>query len=63
MCVIYLRPPYGRPVWKGVRLGLVDFQGAIPRFWCPVCGGEVFLRGAERCSRCEKEVQNVRNER
>lgn len=48
----------GRPVWKGLRLGLVDWQGAIPRFWCPVCGKEVFLRGKDRCPRCEKEERN-----
>jgi len=53
-----IRPSEGRPVWKGLRLGLVDWQGAIPRFWCPVCGKEVFLRGKDRCPRCEKEERN-----
>jgi len=53
MCVIYVRPR--RPVWVGPRLGLQDLQGALPRFWCPVCGTEVFCLGAEKCPKCAKE--------
>ena len=44
-----------RPVWVGVRLGLQDLQGAIPRFWCKKCGTEVFLTGSCYCHRCKKE--------
>ena len=53
MGVVYQKPK--RPVWVGVRLGLQDLQGAIPRFWCTCCGAEVFLRGRTVCHRCEKE--------
>ena len=56
--MIKTRPFKGRPVWKGLYLGFVDWQGVIPRHWCPVCGGEVFLWGKEICPRCEKEEQN-----
>ena len=53
MGVIYQRP--GRPVWVGIRPGLRDLQGAIPRFWCANCGTEVFWPGRELCRGCEKE--------
>ncbi len=53
--MVKIRSPKRRPVWKGPRLGFVDWQGAIPRFWCPRCGSEVFLWGKDRCPRCEKE--------
>lgn len=63
MGVIYHRPSRGRPVYLGLRLGIWDVQGAIPRAWCTRCGAEVFLRGFERCLRCEKEEQkNVSKE-
>lgn len=55
MGVIYHRSSAGRPVYLGLRLGFWDVQGAIPRGWCTRCGAEVFLRGFERCLRCEKE--------
>lgn len=55
MGVIYHRPPRGRPIYLGMRLGLWDVQGAFPRFWCPSCGTEVFSVGAKQCPRCEKE--------
>lgn len=58
MYIVLVRSPKGRPVWKGPRLGLVDWQGAIPRFWCRTCGSEVFLWGKDCCPRCEKEEQN-----
>jgi len=57
MYIMLVRSPKRRPVWKGLRLGLVDWQGAIPRFWCTVCGSEVFLWGRDRCPRCEKEEE------
>ena len=56
MGVVFQKPK--RPVWVGVRLGFQDLQGAIPRFWCPGCGAEVFLTGEIFCHRCEKEEQN-----
>lgn len=56
--MLWIRLPKRRPVWKGLRLGPTDWQGAIPRFWCPVCGKEVFLWGKDCCPRCEKEVHN-----
>lgn len=59
MFSLYVLSQIRRPVWRGSRLGLVDYQGAIPRGWCPVCGAEVFVWGAERCPRCEKEVRYV----
>ncbi len=55
MHVLYLRPPDRRPIWVGLRPGLTDMQGAIPRFWCINCGAEVFTKGMERCFRCAKE--------
>jgi len=51
--LMYTKPR--RPIWVGPRLGLQDMQGVVPRFWCPNCGTEVFLRGVEKCRRCEKE--------
>lgn len=54
MGVLYQHPR--RPVWIGVRLGMQDLQGAIPRFWCVNCGAEVFLTGSIYCHRCEKEA-------
>lgn len=63
MFVHYLRPPNRRPVWIGMRPAQVDIQGVIPRFWCSVCGSEVFVGDKERCPGCEKEEKkNVRKE-
>ena len=56
--MIKIRPANRRPIWKGLRLGFVDWQGVIPRFWCPKCGKEVFLWGKDCCPRCEKEESN-----
>lgn len=57
MCICYLRPPKRRPVWTGLHLGQVDWQGVIPPGWCLRCGREVFALGREQCPRCEKEVK------
>lgn len=59
MCVLWVLPRVRRPIWVGSRLGQTDLQGALPRSWCSACGTEVFMWGAERCPRCEKEVRNV----
>lgn len=53
MGVVLQKPK--RPVWVGVRLGLQDLQGVIPRFWCSRCGAEGFISGRIYCHRCEKE--------
>lgn len=55
---VYLRSHRRRPVRLRQPWGRTDVQGEIPWFWCCRCGAEVFLPGAIRCSRCEKEVQN-----
>lgn len=58
MCVLYMRPPSRRPVRIGLRIGLRDIQGEIPRAWCRSCGAEVFYGGADQCPRCGKEAQS-----
>lgn len=58
MYLCYLRPPNRRPVWNGPYFGPVDWQGILPRLWCPDCGSEVFERDTLRCPRCEKEVKS-----
>ena len=62
MGVLYLRSCRRHPVWLGIRLGLSDGQGAIPRSWCPACGGEVFSVEAVFCERCLKEDMLYGNE-
>ena len=62
MGVLYLRSSRRHPVWLGIRLGLLDGQGAIPRSWCPACGGEVFSEETEFCDRCMKEDKRYGNE-
>ena len=61
MSLLLGKPAFRRPVWLGSRLGTPDLQGAIPRGWCPICGSEIFVWGAELCTRCKKEEwRNVR---
>ena len=54
MCVLYIRP-CRRPIWVGSYLGLVDMQGALPRFWCLGCGTEIFASNTDYCPKCKKE--------
>lgn len=57
MRVLYLKPPYRRPVCVSAPILLEDAQGAIPRAWCRGCGREVFEPGRCFCPSCEKEEQ------
>ena len=57
MRVLYLRPPYRRPVCIADPMLSGDAQGVIPQFWCEGCGKEIFRRGVELCPGCTKEEQ------
>ena len=51
MGILYLRPPYRRPIRTSPPL----FPGdEIPYAWCRGCGKEVFVWGEEFCPQCVK---------
>ena len=57
MRVLYLKPPYRRPVCVTAPIFPEDAQGAIPRAWCRRCGRDVFEPGQDICPSCQKEEQ------
>ena len=37
---------------------LFDPQQAEPVGFCPICGGEIYCEGKERCAFCDSEMED-----
>lgn len=52
--IFYLKTHRRRPVQLGQSLDPLDEQEAIPRWWCRICGREIYVSGQELCAGCAK---------
>ena len=56
---LYLQSHHRRPISRRLPMPGQDPQAAVPRSWCPVCGGEIYQPHLTQCEHCRKEDDYV----